>query len=405
MLTTQTLLIVLSAAALYALLSRRIETSILSLPMIFTGLGLALGGLGLDLVPLEIGHEVIHTIAEITLILVLFSDAAGVRKETLSGNVAIPARMLLIGMPLTIAFGAVAAKWVSPEQPWSLAFMVAAILTPTDAALGQSVVTSPRVPKRIGQSINIESGLNDGLALPVVLVAAILAASATGYGQEESRSGMVRFGLLQVTLGPLAGIIVGYCAAKLLDFAVRANTATTVAQGLYFLCIAFIAYFGAELIGGNGFIATFAGGLVFGNTLRAPSMFIREFMEGEGQLLTLLTFLVFGAVLAPIGLEHASWKTLTLALLFLTVVRIIPIWLSLLGMKLDSYEKFFLGWFGPRGLASILFALLVLDRFEIPGAEEVTACVVLTVMASIVLHGVTAVPMSSQFEPPDQSKR
>jgi NhaP-type Na+/H+ or K+/H+ antiporter len=372
--------------------------------MIFTGLGLALGGLGFELVPMDVEHEVIHTIAEITLILVLFSDAAGVRKETLSGNAAIPARMLLIGMPLTIALGASVARWVSPEQPWSLALLVAAILTPTDAALAQSVVTSPSVPKRISQSLNIESGLNDGIAFPVVLVAAILAANATGHGQEGAGSDIVHFALLQVTLGPLAGILVGYCAAKLLDYAVRVKAATTVAQGLYFLCIAFIAYYGAELIGGNGFIAAFTGGIVFGNTLRAPSMFIREFMEGEGQLFTLLTFLIFGAVLAPIGLEHASWRTVTLAVLFLTVVRIIPIWLSLLGMKLSGYEKFFLGWFGPRGLASILFALLVLQRFPIPGAEEVTAFVVLTVIASIVLHGVTASPMSNWFKSPAQSE-
>jgi NhaP-type Na+/H+ or K+/H+ antiporter len=260
------------------------------------------------------------------------------------------------------------------------------------------------VPKRIGQSISIESGLNDGLALPVVLVAAIFAANAAGHGQGGARTDIAYFALLQLTLGPLAGVFVGYCAARLLDVAVLHKSATTVAQGLYFLCIAFIAYFGAELIGGNGFIATFAGGLVFGNTLRAPSMFIREFMEGEGQLLTLLTFLVFGAVLAPIGIEHASWKTVTLAVLFLTVVRIVPIWLSLLGLKLSSYQKFFLGWFGPRGLASILFALLVLDRFSIPGAEEVTACVVLTVIASSVLHGVTATPMSNRFKSPAQSK-
>jgi NhaP-type Na+/H+ or K+/H+ antiporter len=404
MLTAPTLLIILSAAALYALLSRRIEASVLSLPMIFTGLGLALGGLGLDLVPMEVGHKVIHTIAEITLILVLFSDASGVKRETLSGNVAIPARMLLIGMPLTIVLGALAAKWVSPDQPWSLAILVAAILTPTDAALCQSVVNGPRVPKRIGQSINIESGLNDGLALPIVLIAAVFAAAAAGQRGEGAQVDIARFALLQVTLGPLAGIFVGYCAARLLDVAVRMKAATTVAQGLYFLCIAFIAYFGAELIGGNGFTAAFAGGLVFSNTLRAPSVFIREFMEGEGQLLTLLTFLVFGAVLAPIGLEHASLKTVLLAILFLTVVRIIPIWISLLGMKLSGYEKFFLGWFGPRGLASILFALLVLERYPIPGAEEVTACVVLTVIASIVLHGVTAVPMSNRFEPPSQSK-
>jgi NhaP-type Na+/H+ or K+/H+ antiporter len=140
------------------------------------------------------------------------------------------------------------------------------------------------------------------------------------------------------------------------------------------------------------------GGLVFGNTLRAPSMFIREFMEGEGQLLTLVTFLVFGAVLAPIGLEHANWKTVTLALLFLTVVRMVPIWLSLAGLKLSNYEKLFLSWFGPRGLASILFALLVLEDFAVPGAEELTACVVLTVLLSIVLHGLTATPLSNRFK-------
>ena len=180
MLTKPTILIVVAMVATYALLSRRIESSLITLPMIFTGLGLALGGLGLGLVPMEVGNEVIHAIAEITLILVLFSDASGVKRETLSKNVTIPMRMLLIGMPLTILFGTLVATWVSPDQPWTLALLVAAILTPTDAALGQSVVTSPNVPKRISQSINVESGLNDGLAFPVVLVAAIFAAQATG---------------------------------------------------------------------------------------------------------------------------------------------------------------------------------------------------------------------------------
>ena len=285
--------------------------------------------------------------------------------------------------------------WVSPNQPWALALLVAAILTPTDAALGQSVVSNPNVPKRISQSINIESGLNDGLAFPIVLLAAITAARATGYEGGQAPDNVAVFALLQITVGLLAGAMVGYGAAKLLDFAISRNATTTVAQGLYFLSVAFLAYFGAELVGGNGFIAAFVGGLVFGNTLRAPSVFIREFMEGEGQLLTLATFFIFGSVLAPIGLEHASWKTVTLALLFLTVVRMLPIWLSLAGLKLSSYEKIFLGWFGPRGLASILFALLVLEEFPIPGAQELTACVVLTVLISIVLHGVSAAPLSN----------
>jgi len=398
-LTKPTILIVLGAVAAYALISRRIESSIVTLPMIFTGLGLALGGVGLDLVPMEVGNEVVHTIAEITLVLVLFSDASGVKRQALSGgSVSIPARMLLIGMPLTVLLGTLVARWVSPDQPWALALLVAAILTPTDAALSQSVVISPNVPKRIGHSINIESGLNDGLAFPIVLLAAIFAAQVTGSEAGQAPDNIILFALFQIVLGPLTGIVVGYGAAKLLDFAIDRNAATIVAQGLYFLSVAFLAYFAADLIGGNGFIAAFVGGFVFGNTLRAPSVFIREFMEGEGQLLTLATFLIFGSVLAPIGLEHASWKTVALALLFLTVVRIVPVWLSLTGLKLSNYEKFFLGWFGPRGLASILFALLVLERFSIPGAEELTACVALTVLFSIVAHGVTAAPLSRLFK-------
>ena len=398
MLTTPTILIILACAAAYALLSRRIEASIVTLPMIFTSLGLVLGEVGLDLAPMNIGHDVIHLIAEVTLILLLFSDAAGIRYQSLSGNVAIPARMLLLGMPLTILFGTAIAWWVSPDQPWALALLVAAILTPTDAALGQSVVTSPSVPRRIGQSINVESGLNDGLALPVVLIAAILAAGALGVEGDDVPESIAAFTLLQITLGPVVGVSIAFGTARLLDVAVERKAITLVAQGLYFLVVAFFIYFAAEAIGGNGFIAAFVGGLVFGNTLRAPSMFIREFMEGEGQLLTLLTFLIFGAVLAPVGLEHANWKTATLALLFLTVVRVLPIWLSLAGTGLSLYEKLFLGWFGPRGLASILFALLVLDRFPIPGADELVACVVLTVLMSIVLHGLTASPLSKRFK-------
>lgn len=396
MLTEPTVLIVLGVVAIYALMARWIELSVITLPMIFTGLGIALGGTGLDLVPMGAGNEVIHAFVEITLVLVLFSDASGVKRQNLSGgNVTIPLRMLLIGMPLTVVLGTLVAMWVSPNQPWALALLVAAILTPTDAALGQSVVSNPNVPKRISQSINIESGLNDGLAFPIVLLAAITAARATGYEGGQAPDNVAVFALLQITVGLLAGAMVGYGAAKLLDFAISRNATTTVAQGLYFLSVAFLAYFGAELVGGNGFIAAFVGGLVFGNTLRAPSVFIREFMEGEGQLLTLATFFIFGSVLAPIGLEHASWKTVTLALLFLTVVRMLPIWLSLAGLKLSSYEKIFLGWFGPRGLASILFALLVLEEFPIPGAQELTACVVLTVLISIVLHGVSAAPLSN----------
>ena len=392
----------LACVAVYALLSRKIETSFLTLPMIFTGLGLALAATGQMLVPPGSGPiygelEVIHLAAELTLILLLFSDASSIELKALAGSFNIPLRMLLIGMPLTILLGTLVAHWVSPEASWAIAFLVAAMLTPTDAALGQTVVTSEKVPLSIRQSINVESGLNDGLALPVVLVAAILAVEASGQTTAGLPQNIALYTLLQLTMGPVVGIIIGWLAAKLLDLAVNKNTAAEVFQGIYFLCVAFVVYLAAEQVGGNGFIAAFVGGLTFGNRLQAPCGFIKEFMEGEGQLLTTATFLIFGAVLAPVGLEHASWKTMVLAIAFLTLVRMLPIWLSLLGSGLSLYEKLFLGWFGPRGLASILFALLILERFEVPGGEEIKACVVLTVLLSIVLHGISATPLAAQF--------
>lgn len=392
----------LACVAIYALLSRKIETSFLTLPMIFTGIGLALATSGQMLLPHSLGPtheelEIIHLMAELTLILLLFSDAASIELKALAGSFNIPLRMLLIGMPLTILLGTGVAHWVSPEASWSIAFLVAAMLTPTDAALGQAVVTSEDVPLSIRQSINVESGLNDGLALPVVLVAAILAVEASGQATDGLPDNIALYTLLQLTLGPIVGITIGWLAAKLLDLAVTNNTAATVFQGIYFLCVAFVLYLAAEQVGGNGFIAAFVGGLTFGNRLQAPSGFIKEFMEGEGQLLTTATFLIFGAILAPVGLEHASWKTLVLAIAFLTLVRMLPIWLSLLGSGLSLYEKLFLGWFGPRGLASILFALLILERFEVPGGEEIKACVVLTVLLSIVLHGITATTLAQRF--------
>ena len=366
--------------------------------MVFTAFGWLIGQGGIKLLPVDAEREVIHSIAEITLILVLFSDASRVNLRELRSNYAIPARMLLIGMPLTILLGTLVAQWVSPGVPWAVALLVAAILTPTDAALGQAVVTSPNVPSRLRQGINVESGLNDGLALPVVMIAAIIAAKAAGTQVDGLPDNVALFALMQVTLGPLTGLVIGYVFAHILDAAVNRGLITVVFQGIYFLCTAFIAFTCAELIGGNGFIAAFVGGLLFGNTLRGSSEFIDEFMESEGQLLTIFTFMIFGAVMVPIGLAHAHWKTLLLAIAFLTVVRMLPIWLSLLGSGLSSYDKIFVGWFGPRGLASILFALLILERFGIQDREEILACVVLTVMLSIVVHGVSANPMAARFK-------
>jgi len=301
---------------------------------------------------------------------------------------------LLIGLPLTIATGTFVAASLFPAFSIWEAALLAALLAPTDAALGQSVVSAKAVPLRIRQAINIESGLNDGIALPAVLLFATLAGAA--HGATEAGN-WLRFGLLQVTLGPIAGAIIGYAGAKLLDTAAERAWATTAFQGIGILSLSVLTYVLAELIGGNGFISAFVGGLVFGNSIRNSCTYLFEFMESEGQLLMLITFLVFGAALLPEGLDHVNVNFIVYAVLSLTAIRMIPIALSLLGSGIRLPTFLFLGWFGPRGLASILFVLLILEKTDIPHHAEILSITVITVAFSVILHGVSAAPLAEAY--------
>lgn len=373
----------------FAAYSRRLEMSAVTIPMLFSGLGMVLFYSGFSPVSGESGQKVLHGFAEATLVIVLFTDAAMVRFDRLRGNAAIPARMLIIGMPLALVLGTGLAAWVSPQASIGLAILTTAMLIPTDAALSQAVVNNEQVPNRLRQSISVESGLNDGLALPIVIAAALFAAGNSDASGKVVDS-LIKHGAVEIVLGPLAGAAIGWLAARVLNKAVADHTATLPFQGIYFLATAFLCFVAAELVGGNGLIAAFVGGLVFGNTLTCSHDFISEFVEGEGRLFIIATFFIFGSVMAPEGIEHASWKTVVLAIGFLTVVRMVPIAVALLGTETNWKERAFLGWFGPRGLASILFALLVLEDHDIPGSQEAVACVVLTVLFSIVLHGASA---------------
>ncbi len=381
----------------WALVSRRLGQTSVTLPMLFVGFGFALGDGGFDLLDARISNALLHGFAEITLVLVLFTDAARVHLRSLRHRAAIPARMLLIGMPLTVGLGALVAHWVSPDAPVMLAVLLAALLTPTDAALAQAVLSSDALPARVRQAINVESGLNDGLAVPVIVLAAIVSAQVTQTSVHGAPDNLYRFVALQLTLGPLIGVAVGYLLARLLDLAIARRCVTDSARGIAVLAGALICFALSEWLGGNGFIAAFVGGLTLGNTLKADRTFIFEFMESEGQILTLLTFIMFGAVLIPAGLEHAGWQTWVLAFSFLTFVRMLPIWASLAGTGLPTAEKLALGWFGPRGLASMLFVLLIEEQFNLPGFDRILACVVLTVLLSIVLHGASAAPIARWF--------
>jgi NhaP-type Na+/H+ or K+/H+ antiporter len=340
------LLAVLTCIFIYSLLTNAISKTIVTLPIIFMGVGYLSARPIEALAEPEVMNEGKRLLAEITLVLVLFSDASRVRFTALRQNFKIPLRMLVIGMPLTIGLGMIVAYGLNPESGLAMALLTAAVLTPTDVALGQTVVTSADVPERLRQTVNVESGLNDGLVLPFVLFGATLASAGMNGANTDW---LATSALVQIIVGPLVGIAFGWTFAKVMDAEQDQNLMAESAGGVAFLSVAFSALFGAEIVGGNGFIAAFIAGMVY------------------------------GALLLPDGLDHVTWKVLLLAILFLTVVRMLPIWLSLLGTGLALREKMFLEWFGPRGFASILFTLIILDEFDFPGEQELLACVSMTV--------------------------
>ncbi len=374
----------------FGLLSGKLEGSLLTPPLLFASLGLLFSQNGLALVDLQVDQHSIYIITEMTLVLVLFSDAARINLRGLRSNHNIPVRLLAIGMPLSIVLGTVFALLLPLQLSLWEAALVAAILAPTDAALGLMVVTSPHVPVRIRQAINIESGLNDGIALPVVLILASLASANNLHEQHD----WLQFVLYQLGFGPLTGVLVGYLGASFINITTAKSWMTENSEGIVALAIAALAYTLAESFHGNGFIATFVAGLVFGNRLTHVCRFLFEFAETEGQLLTLLTFFIFGAVLLPDALPLINGWMLIYALLSLTFIRMLPVALSLLGSKMNLLSTFFIGWFGPRGLASILFLLLILKQGQIAHSGIISTITLLTISLSIIAHGLSAAPFA-----------
>ena len=382
-----------SLILLFGLASKRLQAGSFTPPMAFVLYGMLLGAPALGLLEIDAGEGAVHGFAELALILVLFLDASRIDLRKLRSEFDLPLRMLAIGMPLTLLLGAAVALGVFAGLSFVEAALLAAILTPTDAALGQAVVSDPAVPVRIRQSLNVESGLNDGIALPAVLVFAALAEAET----RTDVAPWVQYALLQVGLGPLVGVAVGYAGGKVVSAATARGWMNHDFQQLAGIAIALLCWGVAEEVGGNGFIAAFVGGLTVGNTARHVCSCLYEFTEVEGQLLILITFSLFGAALVWPVVEHWSAATWLYAALSLTVVRMLPVALSLLGTGLHPVSYVFLGWFGPRGLASILFGLLILEHAGIPNRDAIFAAVIATVLLSVALHGVSAAPAARAY--------
>lgn len=409
MIDTTHLFVLAVLVFLFGLGSRAFSRSIITAPLAFVAFGLILApgicealGLGRLFGELEHLDSTIHLLGEVTLIVVLFTDAAQIKLDALRKGAAIPSRMLIIGMPLTIVLGAIIASFFFDELGiWELA-LLAVMLAPTDAALGQAVVSSKKVPLRIRQGLSVESGLNDGIAVPLVIIFASLASVGQAMDESSHAHAMTNiecatFAAKQLVLGPLVGIIIGGIGAWIMTLAIRRGLMEHAYREFAGITLAIIAYVGAGYIDGNGFIAAFIAGLVMGNSTKEVRENLYDFAEAEAQLLMLTTFFLVGLALAWEPIRNSTWQVWVYAVLSLTVIRAIPVAISLIGIKLQRSSVLFLAWFGPRGLASVLFAVLVIEELPVPHAQEIAQIVIITVLLSVVAHGITAAPLSALY--------
>lgn len=384
--------IVVVTAALFAwgLISNRLERADVTAPIAFVVVGLALAGLGL--VDGPSGPEAVTPLVELTLVWVLFSDAARLPVQELRRDAGRYLRLLAIGLPLTIVLGWGLAALIFPGLGMWLALFVGAALAPTDAALGVPVVSNPAIPSRIRQLITVESGLNDGIATPVVMLAIAGAAAAEGLEHAESAGHAV----VELLIGAAVGVAVGGLGGLALRTARRHGTAAESFAGIAVLALALAAYASALALQGNGFVAAFCGGLAFGACAGRRGPAELEFLEQMGTLLASLVWMAFGAVAVPIMLDRIDGRSIVYAALSLTVVRMLPVALVSLGAGLDRITILFIGWFGPRGLASLVFALLALETLG-TAADEAVTVLATTVLLSVVAHGITAAPLARRY--------
>ncbi|HDX8354235.1 TPA: cation:proton antiporter [Aeromonas dhakensis] len=394
----QNLAVIAAFLLIYSLIAGRFESRLINGPLLFLLMGWLLGPGGIELLSLSIDSDGIKLLAELTLVIVLFSDAANTNWQVLLANRALPIRLLLIGLPLTLAAGSLFGHWLFPDLPLLEMAILSTILAPTDAALGKAVVSNPAVPAPIREGLNQESGLNDGICVPVLLLLLALIAPT----EQHSGTGLLAITLLLEEIG--IGLLVAW---GLTTFTLRLLKTSYLngwqlplwrqltMPGLALLCFAL-----AQTLGGSGFIAAFVGGLLMGRKLGEHKHAYMDSCEGYGDLLSVVIWMVFGATLMPMLAELLHWQYWLYAAASLTLLRMVPVWLSLLGTGLKLELKLFIGWFGPRGLASIVFAVMVLQNEPaLLGQRPIIATVLCTIILSVILHGLTANPWVARFKP------
>lgn len=382
----------------YSLVAGAIERTWVSGPIVFTLFGLLVGPMFFNLHSLELNGDVIAKLAELTLALVLFTDAAGADIKVLKRVEGLPTRLLLIGLPLTILLGFGVGILLFEHQSLLMLVILATMLAPTDAALGKAVVTNKAVPVEIRESLNVESGLNDGICVPVLLLFLELALDHAGTDKPSALA--LTLVVEEIGIGVAVGLSITWFSVRLFRIARTRGWLNHIWAQLPVVALALTCFALAQLLGGSGFIAAFSGGLLMAAIRGADTETEHDniFLSSEGisDALALITWVFFGSAIVGQVASHLSWSIFLYSMLSLTLVRMLPVYLSLTGSGMSAEGKLFIGWFGPRGLASIVFSVMVVNS-GLPGSEPLVMTVVCTIILSIVFHGVTANPWAKAF--------
>ena len=388
-------LVVLALLVLaYAAVSRRLSGTVVTAAMVFVAGGILASDDVLGWLDPTIESETVRWVAEATLTVVLFSDASRIDLAALRREYVVPLRLLAIGLPLTIVAGTLAGVGLLGELVLIEAILLAIVLAPTDAALGQAVVTDPRVPSRVRQGLNVESGLNDGICVPLLLIAIAIAQAEEGAIGNGAAFELV---LEEIGYGCIGGVVAGLAAAAVVRVGVTRGFVDPIWLQVVPVAGAALAYGLAVWMHGSGFIAAFVGGAVFGGLRREVGGEVSFFLDEAGGLLGAVTFILFGAVMLVPTLDDLSIEIVLYALLSLTLVRMVPVALAMRGSGARRPTVAFLGWFGPRGLASIVFAVILVEDADLANESVLLNTIFLTIGLSVLLHGLTATPLAGRY--------
>ncbi len=394
--TEEVLILCAILVLFYGAVSRVAENGVVTPPIVFMSVGMLVSPMGFAMLEVLPDNAAVEMLAEIGLVIILCTDASQVDRRRMKELGQLTIRLLAVGLPLTMLLGAGLAWLVFDGAGFPIAALalLAVVLSPTDAALGQAVINSESVPDDVRAALNVESGLNDGIALPPIF--ALLFVLGADLGDMRTDDWLL-FAAYQIILGPLAGGLVGWAGGRMIDLASARNWVDPAFQRLSLPAIALLGYALAEAIGGNGFIGAFVAGFMLGVKTDEVREHMQSFAETEGTALSLIVMLLLGLVLIPATISAWSPTTTLYAVLSLTVARMLPVAVSLLGHGSDLRTQLFIGWFGPRGIASILYLLMWVRYLGSDGFEILIATGAQTIALSVLLHGLTAAPLARAY--------